>query len=729
MRPDRHFWQLFSRALVGTVLLLGPLVALLWSSAGAQASLDVLVIYTAVLVALAALGLYGGLRWLFQRHLAPAYQLVEEAQLMTAADELQALHVPAHPPLQQLSPAVNAVLRSYAEEQAEVQERVEAAREETARERSILSALLGELSDGVLVCTLDGQMLLYNQRARELLDPKATEDEAPTNHIGLGRSVFNVIDRNVVTHALEDLTYRHAATDEDAPAMHFVTAVKGARFLRVRLALIIDEASEQRGFVVVLGDVTPEVRSNTAQERLRSLLAADAPAGDAPAGDADPDDAEGLRKRLGRLLEQWGGPSTPAGVAASAKGTPAAGASAEGASAEGASAEGASAAGASAEGPTAAWPLDAMLGADLLDAVVRRAEDRLGVTVEVEGVTGDLWVHVDSYLAVHAMLFLMEHLKKRATDDTLRCAIESKTGEVGLHVRWNGPPVPASRLDAWRHISVLPAAAERQPTLADVLARHRARLTPTPSTEGTAGLALYLPAAALQKGRPQRRPSAEGRPIYYDFDLLDAHTRAGPRAAEPLRNLTYTVFDTETTGLHPKEGDKIISLGAVRVLNQRVLQGETFDQLIDPQRPLSLDSVRIHGIQPATLRGKPTINRVLPRFHQFAGATVLVGHNVAFDLSFIRQEEEALDCRFDQPVLDTLLLTALVNPDRDDYSLDALADALGITVTGRHTALGDALITAELLVKLVPLLKQRGIHTMGQALTASRDSRFADLTY
>jgi len=708
MRQDRHFWQLFSRALVGTVLLLSPLVALLWSSAGAQASLDVLVIYTALLVALAALGLYGGLRWLFQRHLAPAYQLAEEAQLMTAGDGQRSLHVPAHPPLRLLSPAVNALLRSYAEQQAEVHERVEAAREETARERSILSALLGELSDGVLVCTLDGQMLLYNQRARELLNPEATEDEAPTSHIGLGRSVFNVIDRNVVTHALEDLTYRHAETGEEAPAMHFVTAVKGERFLRVRLALIIDEASEQRGFVVVLGDVTPEVRSNTAQERLRTLLAAEASAGDADTGEAG-----GFRERLGRLLEQWGEPPAPADAEASAEAT---------------SAEGASVEGASAEGPSAAWPLDAMLGADLLDAIVRRAEDRLGVTVEVKGVTGDLWVHVDSYLAVHAMLFLMEHLKKHATNNTLRCAIEPKEGEVMLHVRWNGSPVPASLLDTWRHISVLPAAAQRQPTLADVLARHRARLTPTPSTEDAAGLALYLPAAALREDRPRRRLSAEGRPIYYDFDLLDAHTRAGPRAAEPLRSLTYTVFDTETTGLRPKEGDKIISLGAVRVLNQRVLQGETFDQLIDPQRPLSLDSVRIHGIQPATLRGKPTIDRVLPRFHQFAGDTVLVGHNVAFDLSFIRQEE-ALDCRFDQPVLDTLLLAALVNPDRDDYSLDALADALGITVTGRHTALGDALITAELLVKLIPLLKQRDIHTMGQALKASRDSRFADLTY
>ncbi|NBB85340.1 MAG: hypothetical protein GVY12_03850 [Bacteroidetes bacterium] len=701
MRQDRHFWQLFSRALVGTVLLLSPLVALLWSSAGAQASLDVLVIYTVLLLALTALGLYGGLRWLFQRHLAPAYQLAEEAQMMTAGDGQQALHVPPHPPLHLLSPAVNALLRSYVEQQAEVQERVEAAREETARERSILSALLGELSDGVLVCTLDGQILLYNQRARELLDPKATEEEAPTNHIGLGRSVFNVIDRNVITHALEDLTYRHAETDEEAPAMHFVTAVKGERFLRVRLALIIDEASAQRGFVVVLGDVTPEVRSNTAQEHLRTLLAAEG-----PAGDADTGEAEEFRDRLGRLLEQWGDPSAmpPGGVA--------------------------NAASADVPPSTPSWPLDAMLGADLLDAIVRRAQDRLGVTVEVAGVTGELWVHVDSYLAVHAMLFLMDQLKKRATDDTLRCAIEPKEDEVVLQVRWDGPPVSGPLINTWRRGTVLPPESERQSTLSEVLEQHRARLEPTPDTEDGAGLALYLPAAVLQGAASRRRrPAVDGRPIYYDFDLLDTHAQAGPRAAEPLRSLTYTVFDTETTGLHPKEGDKIISLGAVRVLNQRVLQGETFDQLIDPQRPLSLDSVRIHGIQPATLRGKPTIDRVLPRFHQFAGDTVLVGHNVAFDLSFIRQEEEALNCRFDQPVLDTLLLAALVNPDRDDYSLDALADALGITVTGRHTALGDALITAELLVRLIPLLKRRDIHTMGQALEASRDTRFADLTY
>ncbi len=700
MQQDRHFWQLFSRALAGTLLLLGPLVVLLWSSAGEQASLDVLMIYTALLVMLAALGLYGGLHWLFQRHLAPAYQLAEEAQLLTAADQQRSLSVPSHPPLQVLAQALNAVLTSYTEQLADVQERIEAARAETARERSILSALLGELSDGVLVCTLNGQMLLYNERARELLVPAGAEDDEPAGHIGLGRSVFNVIDRNVVTHALEDLTYRHEETDEEAPAMHFVTAVKTERFLRVRLALIIDEASEQRGFVVVLDDVTPEVRSNTAQERLRTLLAS----GETVA-DGGTDETGFFRDRLGRLLEQWGDPSA----------TPPAGAGDEGSE--------------DASPSAASWPLDAMLGADLLDAIVRRAQDRLGITVEVTGVTGELWVHVDSYLAVHAMIFLMEHLKKRATEDILRCAIEQQEDEVALHVRWDGPPVSDPLLDTWRRVSVVPGSADRPSTLAAVLERHRARLEPTPDAEDGAGLALYLPAAALQGSEPRRRPAVDGRPIYYDFDLLDAHAQAGPRAAESLRNLTYTVFDTETTGLRPKEGDKIISLGAVRVLNQRVLQGETFDQLIDPQRPLSLDSVRIHGIQPATLRGKPTIERVLPRFHQFAGDTVLVGHNVAFDLSFIRQEEEALDCRFDQPVLDTLLLAALVNPDRDNYSLDALAEALGITVTGRHTALGDALITAELLVKLIPLLKQREIHTMGQALEASRDSRFADLTY
>jgi DNA polymerase-3 subunit epsilon len=120
---------------------------------------------------------------------------------------------------------------------------------------------------------------------------------------------------------------------------------------------------------------------------------------------------------------------------------------------------------------------------------------------------------------------------------------------------------------------------------------------------------------------------------------------------------------------------------------------------------------------------------VLPVFHAFVSDTVLVGHNVAFDMRFLKLKEAASGVRFDQPVLDTLLLSSVVHPNEASHGLEAIAERLGVTISDRHTAAGDALATAEIFLKLVPLLRQRNIMTLGQAREAARDSYYARLRY
>ena len=120
---------------------------------------------------------------------------------------------------------------------------------------------------------------------------------------------------------------------------------------------------------------------------------------------------------------------------------------------------------------------------------------------------------------------------------------------------------------------------------------------------------------------------------------------------------------------------------------------------------------------------------MLPAFHAFAQDTVLIAHNAAFDMRFLQLKENLTGLRFDQPVLDTLLLSAVVHPNQESHRLEAIAERLNLTIIGRHTALGDAIVTAEVLLKLIPLLAEKGIRTLGEARQAAEKSYYARVKY
>ena len=189
------------------------------------------------------------------------------------------------------------------------------------------------------------------------------------------------------------------------------------------------------------------------------------------------------------------------------------------------------------------------------------------------------------------------------------------------------------------------------------------------------------------------------------------------------------MFDTETTGLNPSGGDAIIQIGAARIVNGKLLRQETFDQLVNPGRSISAESIPIHGISQHMVEGQPGIGEVLPVFHAFAHDTVLVAHNAAFDMKFLQLQEEATGTVFRQPVLDTLLLSAVVHPHQESHRLEAIAERFNVVVLGRHTALGDALVTAEIWLRLIPLLAEQGIHTLRQAREAAQKTYYARLKY
>ncbi len=219
---------------------------------------------------------------------------------------------------------------------------------------------------------------------------------------------------------------------------------------------------------------------------------------------------------------------------------------------------------------------------------------------------------------------------------------------------------------------------------------------------------------------------AEQRSIYQA--LCDRSAEASV-LDKPLRSLVYTSFDTETTGLQPSQGDEIIQIGALRVADGHVCADEAFEALIDPQRPINPESEKIHGISEDQVCGKPTINQVLPDFYDFCEGSVLLGHNVAFDMRFLQMKEASCRVVFRQPVIDTLLLSAVAYPNQVHHSLESSMALLGVSIEHRHSAYSDAVATAQVFLKLVPLLEERGVITLRQAIQASQKTPYARLSY
>ncbi|MBU2963327.1 3'-5' exonuclease [Citreicella sp. C3M06] len=223
----------------------------------------------------------------------------------------------------------------------------------------------------------------------------------------------------------------------------------------------------------------------------------------------------------------------------------------------------------------------------------------------------------------------------------------------------------------------------------------------------------------IEGAEARMSPDAE-RPLVYDFDLL-THDVPACIETSPLKRLTYTVFDTETTGLLPHK-DEVVQIGAVRVLNGRIVPGEIIDQLVNPGMPIPPASTRVHKVSDAMVQDAPDIAHAGRRFHRFAADSVIVAHNAPFDMAFLRRHRHRMGVEWDHPILDTVLLSAVLFGASQTHTLDSLCERLGVEIPAqlRHTALGDAHATAQVLIKMLPMLEARGMKTFGDVLEETR---------
>lgn len=191
----------------------------------------------------------------------------------------------------------------------------------------------------------------------------------------------------------------------------------------------------------------------------------------------------------------------------------------------------------------------------------------------------------------------------------------------------------------------------------------------------------------------------------------------------------FVVFDTETTGLRPSHGDEIISIGAVKITGGELQAQLYFNEFVNPGIPISEASRAIHGIDDAQVAGARGIDQVLADFHAYCGNAILVGHNVAFDMRFLKLKEGRAGVQFNQPVLDTLLIASVLGKHLRSHDLNELAGLLGVTLENRHAALGDAIITARLFLILAELSHKAGFKTLDDLTSEAQKSPYAGLSY
>ncbi len=207
----------------------------------------------------------------------------------------------------------------------------------------------------------------------------------------------------------------------------------------------------------------------------------------------------------------------------------------------------------------------------------------------------------------------------------------------------------------------------------------------------------------------------------HDLELHDRPpVAAAVGDATPLLELPVTVLDTETTGLDAAR-DRIVSIGAVRLHGARIYHSVAFDRLVRPGVSIPQSSMAVHGITDAMVAEAADFPEVFAELGPMIENTVLVGHNVAFDLAMFRRECARAGLSWDPPpTLDTLALAVALDPDLPGFDLEVLADYFGVDVHGRHTALGDSLVTAGIYQRLLPCLLDAGVANLGEAQAFSR---------
>ena len=372
------------------------------------------------------------IEWVFRLYVFPIGKIAEETGIMHGVNPGHRIHVEGSRDIKQLAAAINSSAAAFETLNRSVEERIAEARARIEEEKNILSVALAELPEGVLVCSPEGRIILYNERARQLLEssvetPAGLERAQTDGFVGLGRSIFSAIDKPLITEALDEIAADLRRAGHEL-ASSFVIAGRSGRLLQVATVHILGSMREMIAFALILTDATEQMEAFRRSESLlqsyiihvRRALASirssvelilDVP-GLPPAKSHEfhriiHREALAAGDATDRVMVEYAASTRPPG------------------------------------------PLARMRAQDFLDAVRRKAVDRLGLTLQMGPAENALWIRLDGTSMALALVFILERLGAELGHTVLRCRLEAKERFVGIDFIWSGPPLRLETLRRW----------------------------------------------------------------------------------------------------------------------------------------------------------------------------------------------------------------------------------------------------------------------------------------
>lgn len=612
-----------------------------------------------------------GLEIIYQVYIKPVKKISAEASMIYSSNPSHRLEIKGVRDIKNLSSVINDFADLFENLNKNITEQILVARKEVEKEKNLLAAIMAELPQGVIICNNNGRILLFNSLAKETFTQGASL-KAAKHFIGLGRSVFHLIDKELVVHSLDEIEER-LNNGRQSVGSYFITPIITGHLISIETIPMLDKERQITGFILMFQDVTDRIdQYDITYKHLLSLK-------------KDLSDKKIIHKyeEMSEIIL---------------------------------------------DSIITHLPLTKLFLPDFIKTIQLRAKSLHGIEIIFENRNSSSRIIVDTYSFTAAFVFLIKNLFDftQIKEFDLLSFPGKKT--VVFEITWTGKPIAKHRIE-----NILSMRINALPSLFYVLKQNQAELQIISDNKDQCSKINIIANAELKTPlKRKHRPPVitESRPEFYDFDLFKIDDDNIDLLDTRLDKITYTVFDTETTGLNPDGGDEIISIAAVRIVNNRIVYQDIFEELIDPKRDIPIESYKIHGINYEMVAGKKSINEILPVFKQFVSEdTVLLGHNIAFDMKMLKVKEKATDIKFLNPVVDTLLLSAVLHPIHKQHDMENIARRLGVNIIARHTALGDAIATAEIFLKLLPILNSNGILTLNDAIKASKTTYYARLKY